>query len=326
MTRLITISHSEIDAFRQCPFKHHLAYRQRWVRQKTSGALARGSLWHQVLEAHYTVIRNAQQGAYPEMNDASFRGAGLYPAQTELLIELCMKAAADVLAVAIDDGIEQDEIDIVTWMYAGHIERYGVDEQWQILAVEHKITIPLFDPDTGRKTKFRLKCILDLIIRNRLNQQVWIVDHKSGAELPKEKDLDFDEQFGLYHAVMKRIGHRVFGSVYSAARTKRNKGDVVPIGDPGRTKAMKTQTLDERFSRTLLARTDQELQAIERGVLQTAKAMYSANNQHERHPDSSTCGWRCDYTEACLLGRKTNDQRTELFLADTGYVQNFERH
>lgn len=303
MSSVVVVSYSELAAFRQCPFKHKLAYIDRWTKDKREGALARGTLWHKCMEAHYRVIMTWQNGL-PDKEP--------YPGEDDRLQDTALTAVAQVIAKAMDDGTAEDEIDLIKWMYAGYVERYGLDLQWQIVAVEHPIQIPLFDPDTGRKTRFRLKARLDLVVRDRQSGRLWILDHKTHKDMPNQKDMDFEEQFGLYQAAMARVGHRVFGSIYSTARTYRL--------------VKREMTLAERYDRVLLARTDAELNSILRDALRTARSAYSARNEHERHPDSGTCKWKCDYTEACLVGRKTTDARTAVFLGDVGFRQDHTRH
>jgi RecB family exonuclease len=55
-----TISWSEIDSWRQCPFKWRLEYAERWVPAETSPALSKGTLWHTVLEKHYRILQSSR--------------------------------------------------------------------------------------------------------------------------------------------------------------------------------------------------------------------------------------------------------------------------
>lgn len=162
-----------------------------------------------------------------------------------------------------------------------------------------------------------------------------VLTHNSCAALPKQRELDLDDQMGLYLWGLRQLGKKPFGAIYSAARTKMNNGD-----KPGALEAWtaakaagekpgvkpKVQELPERFSRTYLTRTNRELDVIAQEALATARAAYSAANQHQRHPDPDRCRWMCGYMEACLLGRKTNGERERQFLVDTNWQQRFRRH
>jgi len=133
------------------------------------------------------------------------------------------------------------------------------------------------------------------------------VDHKSGADLPSERELDLDDQFGLYTWGLRKLGVAVFGSIYSAARTRQT---------------IEPKTLEERFSRTRLYRTDQELETLAREAWATARAFYRYRvGQEPRAPDSDRCRWRCPFTEPCLLGRKAGPGAERRFLESGGWEQ-----
>lgn len=289
MPKPITVSYSEIDAARQCRFKHQLAYQERWVPPTTSASLARGSLFHEVMENHYLILQREGQNR---------NGLDI--------------AAEFVEHMLWDNGWTSDYAEIVDWMYRGYIERWGWDEQWEIVAVEHSAVVPL----PGYNSLYRLKMKMDLIVRDRMNQgRLLVVDHKSASRMPKgDKDFAFDDQFGLYTWGMRELGHPIHAAVYNVAKTKQLKRD---------------QTLDERFDRHTLYRNDEELDTIAKEALEEARNVYLSRYRLDgdapRSPNPDTCKWRCDFTDACLFGRKGMGE-TRQFLRDLGYVQDFTRH
>lgn len=303
------VSWSEISTYRACPHKHELAYLERWsYTAPDTTPLGRGILWHKTLEMHYLALMTGAVDPRP--------------------------AVAAQFKAWVAEGRDTDVIDLIEWMYLGHFETYGTDETWEIVAVEFPFEFPLRTP-AGRRTRFTVKGKVDLVVRDRSTRRTAVVDHKSCANLPKQRELDLDDQMGLYLWGLRSLGYNPFMAVYSAARTTRNKGDYPGAVDEWlRAKAVgekpgarpKQQTLDERFDRYMLARTDVELDNIEQETLATARAMYSASNVHERHPDSDRCRWSCGFMEACLFGRKTTPQREREFLHDIGFRQNFQRH
>lgn len=215
----------------------------------------------------------------------------------------------DVFATMRMTGFE--EVELLEWMYEGYWDRYELDSNWKVLAVEYAGIVPLFG-EGGAKTRFRLKAKIDLVVEDERGR-LWLVDHKTHATLPKDKDLDLDDQFGLYAHVLRQMGRPVFGIIYNTARTKKN--------------IVKTQTLAERFDRYYMTRTDTELDTIAREALATVRTAYNKQaNLGERHTNTDTCRWRCPYTEACLMGRKTDDARERGFLRDIGFTQEHERH
>lgn len=329
------VSFSELGCARQCPMKHQLAYVERWSKEPPRDSpLTKGTLWHAVLEVHYNVIRRHQQ-------EGRATPVSKILGECALAVEMFLEDADPELA------------ELIWWMYQGHVELYGSDEGWKILAVEHNAECRLPLP-SGRASQFGLKIKIDLIVADvtRSKAQIWIVDHKSGRNLPKRKDLDLDDQFGLYTWGLRSMGKKVFGQIHSAARTTRNLGDFPAnvelwaakkaAGDKPGAKP-KTQTLEERFHRTPMARTDIELDTIAREAYRTARNRYrdqaeierarklAANKgqslqtiEPDRHTDPETCSWKCDFTEQCLAGRKGLAMRP--FLHDVGFRQNFERH
>lgn len=169
-----------------------------------------------------------------------------------------------------------------------------------------------------------------------------ILTHNSCRNLPKGKDFDFDDQFGLYTWGLRKMGKRVFGQIHSAARTERLvkeekawRGEPIP-GDTDQLEGLsylpgKVQPLDQRFVRTRMYRTDVELDRIAVETWQVMKARYDQQKlatrsdvDSPRHTDPDRCSWRCDYTEPCLAGRKGVDLRE--YLHGRGFQQDFTRN
>lgn len=285
----VTISWSEIDTYRQCPHKHQLSYRERWVGKTTSPSLLKGSLWHKVLEGHYRHLME---------HPGDLAGA--------------RRVAEQWWAEWRQEWGDDEVAELIWWMYEGYVEMWGADEDWDIRGVEQKLQAPLLTK-SGQRSRFTLKMQIDLIVRVRsMGNKLFIVDHKSGGELPNRKNLDMADQFSFYIWGMRQLGHPVFAGMWNAARTKRLKTKESPLTD--------------RFARPLLPRTDHELTTVATEAYATARKAYAAGAIAERHPDADLCSWKCGYLEACLLGRKTSDQREREFLLDSGYVTDHARH
>lgn len=281
----IVISWSEIDAFRQCPFKHHLAYRERWQSDEDKETLARGTAWHEILEAHYS-------GAEEEVIQRLL-------GQDEYTLE------------------QTERQELLEWMFNGYLDMWSKDDtKWQIRAVEWKGFAALPNP-WGGPSRFMLKVKIDLLAVQR--GRLWVWDHKSARNLPNDRELDLDDQFGLYIWCLRQLGYPVAGAVYNCARTQRNKDE-------------STQPLEARFSRTRLSRTDIELDMIaQEAYMSAAKAWPQTSAETmgepvdlpvrrllpERNTNTDTCKWKCDFTEACLSSRKGG--RIEDMLRAHGY-------
>lgn len=312
---LIVVSWSEIDTIRQCDMKHDLSYIERWTKpQRSDGALSRGTLYHSVMEVHYRVIASTQ-GARPgdkPTASAADRLASAKKAVAEYLFKAEREAGKDQAML--------DTIDLVAWMYEGYVQRWGISPDWHILATEHAAQVRLPN-EMGKPSRFALKLKIDLVIATKTlggkNWRNWVVDFKTGKDLPKDKDFDFLDQFTLYSWSLRKIGRKVYGQMYDAIRTQRNK-------TPG-------QTIESRFSRTPMVRTDIELDRVAIEAYQTVSARYKdqvrldkIGGEPPRSTDPERCSWRCDFTEPCLHGRKGGDMRD--FLRSAGFEQRFERH
>lgn len=152
----LVVTYSELDSFRQCPLKHHWSYRDRWVEEaKPGSALSRGSLWHLVMECHYTWVQR-------------YRGKGL-------TVGFLRQWMAQHLLFDQAGGQNDDQV-LVEWMYDGYLECYGLDDRWRVDLIEYDNQVPLPAPDGGPPIDLRFK--IDLLVRDAANDQLWLVDHK----------------------------------------------------------------------------------------------------------------------------------------------------
>jgi hypothetical protein len=272
------------------------AYKERWRKPPTiDGALAKGTLWHLVMEDHYLVLKD---------------GGNLLDARDKINPYLVNERS----------GVTTETQDLIRWMYEGYVARYGTDEEWEIIDVEMPFKINLPDPE-GNPSPYDLKGKIDLVVRSKDNGLIWAVDHKSGANLPDQMDLDIDDQFGLYVWALKQAGLKPGGAIHSAARTTRNQAD-----HDGYTGKSKPQTLDQRYRRTYLNRSDTELTSLALDAWAVASNAYPTGDPLPLYssPDPRQCGWKCDYKEVHLLSRKgKNPTQTML---EYGFIQDFTRH
>lgn len=305
MNEQIVVSFSELDTYRQCPLKHEWAYKQRWKRPvEETSALAKGSLWHLVLETHYNVL--AKHDRYSqESQDAA--------------LEESFRAIDPLLANS-QNGQQTETQELIEWMFRGYIDHWNTDSDWDIVGVEHAFVLPLYDPE-GNKSPYSIKGKIDLLVRDRQSGHLWVVDHKSGANLPSQMDLEIDDQFGLYSWAMAQEGQPVLGAIHNAARTTRNQSDYA-----GYTGKAQPQSLDQRHRRTYLNRSDTELQSIALDAWAVAANAYPTGEALPLYsaPDPRQCGWKCDYKEVHLLARK--GRNPEQALQEMGFEQDFTRH
>lgn len=288
---MITISWSEIDAWRQCPYKWRLAYAERWVEPVSSPALSKGILWHAVLEVHYRVLRNTGSLGLAMDNVDKYLGA-----------------------IGEHTGTAEEYIELIQWMYTGYVQTWQADPDWMIRDVELKMEVPLIEGVCN------IKCRIDLSVEDH-HGQYWLWDHKSGQNLPSKKETDLDDQFALYQWIINEYNPdlRVFGVIHNAARTQRNKGHM-PLDE--RFTRIKMVRGDVELQTMV-----DEVRSTARDIVNA----YNALNMPEplitpRHPDPDRCKWKCSYTSPCLLGRGTEPERVRVMLKDLEFRQDFTRH
>lgn len=321
MSDPIIVSWSEIDAGRQCKFKHDLAYVQRWNKPVVDDSpLGKGVLWHSLIETHFNAIRDHQT-----MDSG---GRMVWDLSTEELGIACEDAVGKFLADRLKEGTDPTVLDLLRWMYEGYVEMWDVDEDHDIMGVETTHLAPLGDivVPSGRIVPVVLKFKIDRTIRDKAGH-VRVIDEKSHGQLPTDHDYDFLDQFGLYVWGLKRLGINVRGAIHSASKTKQNQGDIFKPGDPGFKANMKETPLEARFKRTNIHYTDAQLKGIARDALDDVQDLYGAANKKQRQTDSDRCKWRCSYTEACLFGRRTGKPGDTIRMLElNGFRQEYERH
>lgn len=309
-TEPIIVSYSELDAYRQCPLKHHLGYVLRWTKPPTSSddPRSRGQQWHLILEVFYRTVQAAQQ------RDPS----------TWYFDQSPQAAAYAVL----DDPtkVHPDNRDLLEWMLTGYLQRWlERDRRWRVIGVEQALQVPLLNR-AGRPTRFTIKAKIDLLVQDLDLGGLWIVDHKSGSELPTEQALEIDDQFGLYQWILGQAtpGADIRGTIHNAARTRRLLGDQP---NPAGQNRHKPQTLDQRYRRTYLARDPKELTNLALDAYNVAQHAYPPPSRPlplYSSPDPRICSWKCDFKEPHLVLRAGGS--IERVMPEWGFVQDFTRH
>lgn len=310
MPKIQIVSYSELDTFRQCPLKHFLGYKQRWTKEKgEDSALTKGTYWHKVMETHSLVLQKHQQ------NPTQARSP-------RYDLEILRDAREQVAELFFDEhgNYLNSNSELMEWMYKGHVERYGTDREFTTVGVEIGFQVPLPWPD-GRPSHYHLKGKIDRLVRDGFGN-LWIIDEKSCGNLPNDFELQIDDQFGLYWWAVQKLGWKVEGAIFAAARTTRNQADF----DSYEGKS-KPQTLDQRFQRYYLNRTDKELAALANDAFAAARNAYPPKGAQlplYSAPDTRQCGWKCDFKEAHLMLREGFD--VKYVMEAEGFHQDFTRH
>lgn len=273
----VVITHSELDTFRQCPLKHHLAYVRRWERPPGPGqALTIGTLWHTVMQTYYEVLRDVPAGE-----------------RTADLLDRAQRRA-DLVHLIDAHGNRSPDQELVSWMLDGYRRMWGVEREWEIIAVEQTMRLRIVEPTSGRPSKYHLQFKADLLVWDLALRAPVLIDHKSAGNFSRPNEVAISDQFGLYTWAMRELGVPVLQSIRNDARTQRNVGDL---------RGEKPMALDTRFQRIPSYRTEVELQSLLVDAISTAEVAYSGQPVYSS-PDPNTCSWKCSFLGAHLLQRK----------------------
>lgn len=104
-------------------------------------------------------------------------------------------------------------------MLAGYHNRWG-NEPYDVLAVEKEFRTPLVNPTTGAPSRtWELAGKLDLVVRDRRDNRVLIVEHKTSSSDIKPgstywQRLRMDGQVSQYYVGARSLGYDVAGCVY----------------------------------------------------------------------------------------------------------------
>lgn len=172
------------------------------------------------------------------------------------------------------------------WMLEGYYEKWGYgDPVWVNATRFIELEFLLLLPDVGFGDLW-LKGFIDLGIEWNDNG-LWVVDHKSAQRPPQKRDLELADQWTLYVWALRQLGYKVVGSFHNYARTE---------------KLVRKMSLDERFSRIPIDRTDREVEAVVREATIQAH-LGKMDNGAPRSP-GEMCFRRCGFSEVCIADRK----------------------
>ena len=280
--RPIHVSYSELAAFWQCPTKHRWGYRDRWNSDEGKPALDRGTVWHAMLQTYYELSRLKVPAA---------------------------ERRAQVLETMITGDLDDEQADLLEWMYDGYAALYGEDGEYDILATEIDRTIPLPLPtDPYQPGAYALKVKIDMVTRNRRTRQILAWDHKTASDFTPVDRLQWRPQFPLYTWALRAAKLDVQGFIVNSARTKRNKG---PMAD------------DQRYRRNFLIYTDRQLTEAAMNASRTAYAIHDPERVEYSAPSDlqvGGCTW-CEFSKPHAQIMRGVDEETAM--SDFGFIRGY---
>ena len=275
------VSYSEVSTFRNCALKWHLGYQVGLRPPERIARLDLGSAWDLVLNELF----GDQIGAgEDEIEKRALRG--------EVKARWAIANIEDLLPGAV---YEKEPEPILHWMLDGYLEMWRErDYEFEVLAVQQKISIPT-GLRTGNET-VRFHGYVDAVLRNRKTGKIRLRDAKSasGRDLSSQswaRELQLDDQFGLYPYVMRRMGYDVDTIEYDGARVDKLKREMTPV---------------ERFNRVGLYRSPGELDVLWVEFLNGVREMLATERGTRpitSNPNPMECRWKCSFMDSHLMGR-----------------------
>ena len=184
------ISQSEATSWLMCKAKYRYEFDMNLERITQSDALSMGNLGHEALEIYY---RARMEG---DSHDDSV-------IQARKVFMGALDTYGMEIIARIDPLLQR------YWAF------YDPDE-WEILAVEEAFDLPLTDDYT-------MPTRLDVIVRERKNGKMAVVDHKFKGEFIPPITLSLNAQMPKYIASLRNLGYNVDYAILNILRTRKMK-------------------------------------------------------------------------------------------------------
>lgn len=297
LLRLMTASRAR-DA-RACRRRHYLRYTLGYRSAEDAHSLRFGTLLHLMLEAWWLSVKIGD-------------------------IAGALTVAQAVLAAQSCELIDRLKLQVLITGY--HLRWAEEAAHYDVLGVELQFEGPLTNPKTGRASQlWKLAGKLDVLVRDRRDGLVRVVEHKSSSEDVSPgsdywRRLKMDGQVSVYFEGGRILGHEVYAVLYDVIGKLRHDFVQVPVldelgnkvvhnaqGERVRTAQGKwRQTGDKDAGFTLQTRpeTAEEFQARIAGVVAEAPEKYFSRAEVHRLEQELADG----ITDVWQLGQSLRDE------------------
>lgn len=314
----LRLSHSQIKTWRRCRLKWYFRYVLGLQPKQTIDKIEMGNYGHRLLEAFYKGEdwRKASEEYWKE--------------QTQNMFEEEIDAYEKI----------RHDIEIIMARYVDHYKHQL--EEWDVLGVEQPFEVRI-PTHTGRSSQTTLCGIFDLVIQEKRNGNIWLVDHKiTSRDVDKtEEDLILDPQVNYYLWALNQLVETkgdeelpVQGVIYNMVRSKVPSKPRLLKDGKAVSKAKNIDTDVETYLATLqeyglnpkdyvdildyikengrpffaqlkVHRTKPELDAIEKELYDISKDIRHGEIFRHEHRD---CSWDCkQFRELCIMDFKGLD-------------------
>lgn len=284
-------SNSEIQSYKRCKRKWFLSYYEKWQPRTSThvGAMAVGSRIHKALQYYY-------QSRVP----------GADPIDLKDILELLIDYDRDLLLSDTknnDDTFDifAKEADLERIMIDGYVEwlaHTGADSQYEIIGAEtYQEANIIVHTNTAHERIIRIIARIDLRVRQRTNNAVLLLDHKTTASFSDLiSQLPMNEQMLWYILIeyLNSSGNHAHGALYNMIkRSKRSARAKPPF-------YMRHSVHHNRFE---LAAFQQRVIGVITDILQTEEKLNNGmNDRIAAYPTPSRdCTWSCPFFMACKM-------------------------
>jgi hypothetical protein len=300
MSRKVPIlRNSERTTFRRCPQKWWWAYREGLVgKYEQANALWFGTGVHAALAQWYR--RGRGRGLRPDVAWAQWVADDIREIRT-------------AISQDFQEDVFVDARQLGEAMLLGYREKFGIDEDWDVIATEQAFQVEIPDPDKPGKVLVVLVGTFDGVFRDRSDGEIWLMEHKTAKQISLGH-LELDDQAGTYWMVAASVlqdqgvldkGKQIAGIRYNYLR----KGMPDPREEDSRGRKLnKDGSISKVQPSPLFVRHDVERGPRER-VRQLEKiqdeAIWMREIRRGRLPIIKnadwTCHWQCPFYEMCQL-------------------------
>lgn len=260
---------TELEVFRTCRLYWHYSYRER-LKPVSEPEKVGSPLWIGT-GIHYALARFYSSGVHPRealQTWPEYQGMSL-PLMEEILDH--------------------------------YYETYHRDlECWEALSVEVPQTVRI------PGTRVQLTGTFDLLVRDRRDGSVWVVDHKTRTSFDSPENLEMNEQATAYTWLSHRVGLPVKGVIWNEIKKASPRSNPKVI---------------EYFRRSYLLRSPKELEQFEEDLVATVRELNSKNLKIYPNLGYHCTLWNCSYRILCRARRQGSDVESlkqELYLTIPG--------
>lgn len=336
------VSTTERGSYKRCRRQWMINSRSRWglTRIVSSSPLALGTLVHDTLGLWLDMYQRYQQlraeGRDVEAQEYLLPEGGL----SSLFLQYAQKAidtAKEVyerqVGIAMDSGELSPLWDSVAQgqcMLDNYQRRWKqpVPDGFEVVATEMRCMVPVPGtehtsewvweregafPHTSRKVKIEYPSVryhflegrLDGVLRETKTGKLYVIEHKTYGQRPREDVLFAQDQFLAYHWILLQMAAQmsldprfVAGVAYDGL-WKRAAPPKVVDGHPG--------TLADLFCRRLITRPIQELVEFEQELAGELLEMASDPVIYKNRTSDGSCFWGCSDNQLCLAMSRGED-------------------